>query len=459
MDSSKQLRLAWFTPWPPQSSGVAGRSAEVVRRLAGRGHAVDVFVDERLVDVPAARVAAGPPAPGDVRVQSAHDFLWRHARGQYDLAVYQIGNSKLHSFVWPYLFQVSGLVVLHELCVHHARGRALLMDFRADDYRAEFAWNHPDESADAAELAIRGFAGPYYYQWPMVRAAIESARLAAAHSQLPADWREAWPDAPIEHIALGEGVQQRLSADERIAWRHARNLPTEAIVFGVFGGLTEEKRILPIVRAFAAMHRATADARLVFAGPADSLVNVRAMADALGIGDVTHVLGTLDDDAFDAAIGAVDVSLHLRWPTALEISGPWLRALSAARPTVITDLAHLAGVPAIDPRTWHLHAPADPAMSDADAVAIAVDILDEDHSLRLALMRLATEASLRDRIGAAGLDWWKQHHTVDQMVDDYERVMSRAIASPDPVITLPSHLRPNPLEHAQRLLRDFDVTF
>src|SRR5262249_61382269 len=117
--------------------------------------------------------------------------------------------------------------------------------------------------------------------------------------------------------------------------------------------------------------------------------NVDAQIDALGISTVAHVLGVLDDSAFDTAIGSADVTLHLRWPTALEISGPWLRALSAARPTVITDLAHLSGIPTLDPRTWHLHAPIDPTMSESDAVAIATDILDEDHSLRLALSRLA----------------------------------------------------------------------
>jgi glycosyltransferase involved in cell wall biosynthesis len=453
------MRLAWFTPWPPQQSGVAGRSAEVVQRLAARGHAIDVFVDEKLVELPPARANADPPASGAVRVQSAHDFLWRHARGQYDLTVYQIGNSKLHSFIWPYLFQIAGLVVLHELCVHHARGRALLMDFRADDYRAEFAWNQPDDSADAAELAIRGFNGPYYYQWPMVRAAIESARLAASHAVLPRDWQDEWPDTTIEHIALGDGVRRQLSENDRIDWRRALGLSPDATVFGVFGGLTEEKRVQPILRAFAAVRRAAPDVHLVLAGAADFPVHVRSLADSLGIGDVTHMMGVVDDAAFDTAIGAVDVSLHLRWPTALETSGPWLLALSAERPTVLTDLAHLTGVPTLDPRTWHLHAPIDPAMSEDAAVAVAVDILDEDHSLRLALSRLATDSDLRTRLGRAGHAWWQRFHTVDRMVDDYERAITNAVARPDPATTLPTHMRPDPWKHAHKLLRDFDVTF
>jgi hypothetical protein len=51
-------------------------------------------------------------------------------------------------------------------------------------------------------------------------------------------------------------------------------------------------------------------------------------------------------------LAACDVTLNLRWPTARETSGPWLRALAAGRATVITDLVHLDDVPSLDPRTW-----------------------------------------------------------------------------------------------------------
>ncbi|HSG01752.1 MAG TPA: hypothetical protein VLA20_11495, partial [Vicinamibacterales bacterium] len=101
------MRLAWFTPWPPQRSGIAGRSAELVPALAARGHAVDVYVHEQRVPVDQS-AADDPVSPGSVRVLGAHDFIWRHARHPYDLPVYQVGNSALHDFLWPYLFRWPG---------------------------------------------------------------------------------------------------------------------------------------------------------------------------------------------------------------------------------------------------------------------------------------------------------------------------------------------------------------
>jgi glycosyltransferase involved in cell wall biosynthesis len=441
------MRLAWFSPWPPDRSGVAGRSAELVLRLTGRGHGIDVFVDDRRV--PVRRTASpDPPAAGSRRVLGAHDFVWREARGQYDQVVYQIGNSSLHEFIWPYLYRWPGLAVLHEARLHHARGRALLARKREDDYRAEFRWNHPDVQPDAAELAVKGFGGAYYYQWPMTRTVVESARLVATHSRGAfAELTEAWPDRPIEYIALGEGRRDRQVDRRRV--RADLRIPDSALVFGVFGAITAERRIDAILGAFAAIRAHAPDAKVLLAGAPDPVLDVPGIARGLGVADALILHGALGDDAFDEAIAAVDVSLNLRWPTALEVSGPWLRALAAARPTVIVDLAHLAHVPTLDPRTWRPPAPAGP--HPPEPVAVAIDILDEDHSLRLALRRLATDPALRAALGAAGRRFWEAEHTVERMVADYERALIRAVSLPPPAVVLPAHLRPDPMAHARTL--------
>jgi glycosyltransferase involved in cell wall biosynthesis len=454
------VRLAWFTPWPPQPSGIAGRSAELVPMLARRGPGIDVFVDDGLVPG-VRRAAAGPAAPGEVRVQSAHDFVWRHARRQFDLAVYQLGNSACHQFIWPYAFRWPGLVALHDARLHHARGKALLRSRRSAAYRDEFTWNHPAVDRGAAELAIAGFDGVYYYQWPMTRAVVASARLVAVHARGAADaLRAEYPDRPIVHVTLGEGDSRRPTAAERAETRARFGWGADQVVFGVFGALTAEKRIAAIMRAFAATRHRAPRARLLLAGSANPLFDPMAEARAAGIADAVDLATSLDTPAFDRAIAAVDVGLHLRWPTALETSGPWLRALAAARPTIVMDLAHLAHVPSLDPRTWRRHGPADPTDPSPDlAATIAIDVLDEDHSLRLAMQRLAVDSALRDRVGLAGRAYWESTHTVGAMADDYERAMSRAAAEPPGPARpgLPVALRPDALAHTQALLAPFGV--
>jgi len=161
--------------------------------------------------------------------------------------------------------------------------------------------------------------------------------------------------------------------------------------------------------------------------------------------------GALDDEAFDRAISAADVTLHLRWPSAVETSGPWLRALAAARPTVTLELAHTTHVPALDPRTWQAWQPWD----RADPVTVALDVLDEDHSLRLAMRRLAVDSELRDRIGRRARTYWEQEHTPAHMVRAYQQALAQAASTPAPVDPLPRALAEPATAHTDRLLAPF----
>jgi glycosyltransferase involved in cell wall biosynthesis len=367
-----------------------------------------------------------------------------------------VGNSWAHGFTWPYLFQYPGLVVLHDARLHHARADAVLRRRRALDYRAEFAYNHPGVAVDAAELAIRGFDGAYYYHWPMRRAVMDAARLVATHSRGAVKMlREAHPGRPVEHIRLGHGVAAMDTSAARRAFRARAGIPESALVFGVLGTAAPEKRVAQIIRAFASARQWASDARLLFGGQVDPLLPLSEMLDAFGIADVTHVAGRLDDTQFDEAVVACDVGLNLRWPTAREVSGPWLRMLSAGLPTIIVDAVHHVDVVTLDPRTWRCHAPAPLETNPEDhAIAVAVDILDEEHSLRLAMRRLGSDAELRLRLGAAARAYWESNHTVAAMTADYERVIALAQDLPPPVVDLPAHLRPDPLRHTRGVIGD-----
>ena len=73
--------------------------------------------------------------------------------------------------------------------------------------------------------------------------------------------------------------------------------------------------------------------------------------------------------------------------------------------------------------------------------SIAIDILDEAHSLGLAMARLARNAELRGRLGRAAQSWWQRRHSVEVMVEDYVHLLDEAAALPPPAVELPAHLR------------------
>jgi glycosyltransferase involved in cell wall biosynthesis len=431
------MRLAWFSPFPPVRTGIAACSAELVAALEARGHEVDRY----------------PEA-------AAHDFVWRRRRSalsedRYDLTVYQFGNSSHHDYEWAYSLSFPGLVVLHDTHLHHARAAFLLRERRGSDYRAEFRWNHPDASPDLAELAVAGIDTSLYYHWPMVRSLVASSRLVAVHGE--GARRELIGSMPNSHdadsqgdlserivsIRLGHGQlvspQRELESRRRVRSRHG--IADDAVLFGVFGGLTPEKRVPQILAAFRGVLAHAPAARLLLAGADASHYDVAADVAAQGLQDRVTRTGYLDtDDEVTDHLAACDATLNLRWPTARETSGPWLRALAAGKATVIMDLVHLADVPSLDPRTWAPNFQL-PTPNSQGAICVAIDVLDEDHSLRLAMRRLAADAALRAQLGQAAREWWTREHSLEVMVDDYERVMKAAASRPDPGVDLPAHMR------------------
>jgi glycosyltransferase involved in cell wall biosynthesis len=442
------MRLAWFSPLPPIRSGIADYAVDVLRGI-GPAHAVEVFVQSQ------AELAWGREA--GLHVLPAHDFVWRQHGAPYDLTVYQLGNAWCHEYLWPYMVQFPGLAVLHDGQLHHARAWSLLRRNRQTDYRAELQYAHPELGPDAAELGIAGFDGPVYYVWPLLRPVVESARLIAVHSQgLARDLAQEFPDAAVSRVRMGvpDPLSERDLRAARIAIRQRHGLAGDAFVLVSFGGVTPEKRPGPVLRALAANRQHQPEMHVLFVGQPSAHYDVFAEAAEHGVAARVTATGYVSDEDLPAYLAAADAALCLRWPSARETSASWIRCLAGGLPVVTTDLAHQGELPLLDPRSWTvIHG--ETSMTPADPIAIGIDILDEDHSLALSLRRLAADGQLREALGRAARRYWERHHSLAHMTGDYMAAIDRASALPPPKVTLPAHLRPDPLGHVRNLLGPF----
>lgn len=442
------MRLAWFSPLPPVRTGLSVHSRELLGSL-GADHRVDVFVDEPVADA-ARRLNRFPES---VAIHPARDFVWRAARAAYDLTVYQLGNSAHHAYQWPYLFRYPGLLVLHDGHLHHSRAAQLMRQRRSDDYRAEFAACQPETNVDAAELAIAGFDSHLYYYWPFSRLVVQASKITAVHTPaLRDDLASESPEAHVEYVRLAHGslVGAEDAAGRRARARAHHGIPADAIVFGCFGGLTREKGLPQILDAFTAIRHSLPRPVLLLGGEAPSHYDLRGDLSRRSLGDQVVTTGYIDsEDEMTSLIAASDLTLNLRWPTARELSGPWLRSLAAGRCSIVSALAHLAGIPMINAGTWT-------TTSDAP-VAVAIDVMEEAHLLPAAMRRLGTDKTLRDRIGTAARAYWQREHSYERMLDDYRGLIQLAASVPARQVRLPHHLVNDTSGLTERLLAPLGV--
>ena len=411
------MKIAWFSPLPPSRSGIAAYTAELVPVLRARDYTIDTFAEA-----------------------DARSFVWKQRRIPYDLTVFQMGNAAVHDYMWAYLFRYPGLVVLHDAQLHQARALWLTRRWqpRRADYLAEFRANHPEAPSDAGELIAAGLGGSLYHHWPLIRLVVEGSRLTLVHNRsLMEQLQEHYPAARFAQVEMG--VRDPSSTPvARAASPIVRPGGDHSIVLAAFGGVTPEKRIPQLLRAVAAIADRHPSLHLLLVG--DTVDHYDAVADAKrwGIADRVHITGYVADLELGAYLSAVDICACLRWPTNRETSASWLRCLGAGRATVVTDLAHQGDVPTLDPRDWRKR---DTAPTEERApVAVSIELVDEDHSLQLALDRLARDQALRAALGKAARTWWEQHHQLHTMADGYERALKLAVESAVPNPALPRHL-------------------
>jgi glycosyltransferase involved in cell wall biosynthesis len=415
-------RLAFFSPVPPAPTGIADYSADVLHLLAGGPHPIDVFHDQERVDPERL-----PPGTGLFRASA---FDARHRERPYDLAVYQMGNATPHLYQYPFLARVSGLLVLHELVLHHARAKAFLDSaearayaaapgdaerqraalLRIDEYRAELEYSYPGQGARLAEAQLGTTGDLLPYAYPLFRLPAESSRLVACHSPYMVEAvRAEVPAREAVHVPMPMSAIAVDPARVR-ALRTRLGIAQGDLVVGVFGLLTREKRPETVARAVVRARSFLPRLRLLLVGPVPDDGALLAMLERVGAASCAIVTGRVDLEELPVHIEAADVVAHLRYPTGRETSAALLRVLAQGRPTVVSDLEHLADIP------------------DDAVVRAAVD--DEEGELTRAILRLAESPETRQRLGRRAAAFVTDAHAPARCRDGYLSAIDRALELP-----------------------------
>jgi glycosyltransferase involved in cell wall biosynthesis len=417
------LRLAFLSPLPPAPTGIADYAAEVLHMLAP-GHELEAFHAQERVD--------GERLPDACAVRPAREFLASHRERPFDVAVYQMGNGLEHAFLYDPLARVPGLLVLHDLVLFHSRARMLLdaPEVRAwirdpgsrtarerarpalASWAAERACAYPAQAARlaAAHLGTVGDLLPYAY--PMFRLPVETSRAVIVHNDfMSRAVREEVPEASVVRVPL-PARREPVAPSAVLEVRSRLGFGQEDLVVGCFGLLTREKRIETVARAVARAAAWDPRVRLLLAGPVAEPERLERLLRDLGVRDRSVLTGRVPLADLPSHMEAADLAVHLRYPTARESSAALLRLLAQGRPTVVSDLEHLADVP--------------------EGAVARVDPTEEEPGVMRAILGLGRDAGTLRRLGEAAAAFAGRAHAPERTRAGYESALERARQTPDP---------------------------
>jgi len=318
-----------------------------------------------------------------VDARAAHDFVWQAAQGTYDLCVYELDDTAAHQYIWPYVLHYPGVLALHTSRLHDSRARTLAHQRRDADRETEMAF------ADGATRAEP--------PWPLVRGAWSTWRIPVLASRVTAVFDD----------ALAAAITQSCPA-------------TRVVVTPV--GVPD-----PIPPA-APPRSGNGAVRVLVADDASSRAVARAAARARDAGAVLEVVrGTIGSAGMTG-----DVVVATRWPTVGRPLTPALCGLASGKAVIVAETETTARWPALDPQTWQSRAVAAGPGTAEPPIVVSIDPRDEEHSLMLALVRLAGDPALRESLGRAARAWWEHHATVGHAVASWQGLLAEASALQPP---------------------------
>jgi len=364
------VKVDYYSPLPPERSGIADYSAILLPELRKR---IDVEVVRR-------------------------GRRWGRRRAQGNVALYHVGNDpEHHSWIVEELRRRPGVVVLHDFVLHHLIAGMTVGRSDADGYLDAMQREAGVVGRMLAHGVVDGLLPPAWErraaEYPLTGEVLVEASGVIVHSAyVERRVREYGFTGPVWRIPLAAWPMPAQVPDA--------GLPQDRLIVGSFGHLNPAKRVPKLIEGFRRVRERRPEALLMLVGSVAPGVDLELPEDALHFDYVS-------EDRLWSLLAAADICVSLRYPTMGETSGIAVRALEAGRPQIVSDIGWFSELP--------------------DEVALKVPVGgDEVEVLAAQLERLGGDAELRARMGAAAEKLARREHDTGRVAEAYIAALEEA---------------------------------
>lgn len=390
------LRVAYFSPLPPARSGIADYSHEVLPHLAQMADLTLFCMDPESVT---------PELHEQFDIYALSDYA--KMRWSFDLPLYQMGNNtEHHEAIFRLSQRFPGLVVLHDVILHHFIAHRTLGHGNFSAYTREMAYVLGTAGVSLAWEIRYGQREHPLTELTLNQRVVDVSLGLLVHSQHALDLIHATRPRAEVHV-----VPAPIAAYEPPDDAPASQLPwrDDALIFASVGQVTDAKRVDRALAAFARLRHDVPLARYLLVGEVfNNEVNLPSLLQKFDLENDVHVTGFLPDlPSFMSWLSTADVVVNLRYPTVGETSAAALRAMAAGRPLIVYD------------HGWYAELP--------NEVALKVPLLDDDALLN-AMQHLAKDADLRRQMGRQARAYASARHHPTQTARAYMQAIDEILA-------------------------------
>lgn len=330
------MKLAYFSPFNPQPSGISDYSEELLPYLAAHAD-TDLFVDGFQPD----------------NQEMLARFRWFDYRAnpeslkrlpQYDAIIYHLGNDhRYHTGMVRVMRDYPGVLVFHDFALQDFFLGQAREDGDMSSYLDELEVCHGKRERAKAEEHVRRGATPPQAAAPLTFPL--NARLARAaegivvHSEWSRErFSDTAPHVPITRINHHITAKAAAGSSNQTGNRNGR------VRIASFGLITPDKGIERALRALAAL-RNEVDFHYTLVGDAGNFPQLSELIQRYDLGDRVTVTGHVSLTEFENRIAETDIAINLRERPVGATSGSLCRIMAAGVPAIVSDVGAFSELP------------------------------------------------------------------------------------------------------------------
>ena len=349
--------------------------------------------------------------PNEVEVMLAKQFpiqsidSYPAQRWEYDIALYQMGNSAYHEALYKMFLRYPGIVTLHDYSLHQFIAHRTVSAGNAIGYAREVGYElgqkglgYLHSSRTEEQLAL-------LHNAPLNKRLLDLSLGTIIHSQYAKNLMVAQGGKTAVTV-----IPQHITITTAKSRRQQLPFPDDAIIFASAGQITTAKQVDFALRAFKKVRQENPHVYYLIIGEEVGDINLSSIIHTLDLADyVHHIDYVASKEAFIDWIYTANIIINLRYPTIGETSAIALRALATKRPLILFD------------HGWYSELP--------DSTCIKIPPLDEE-ALVDAMLRVAQLPEKRQQLGEFGLQEIKENHDPKRIAQAYADFIHQQIHQP-----------------------------
>lgn len=398
--TKRKARLAFISPMPPQQSGIADYSLELLPELA-RYFEIDLIVAQT-------ELALGWVST----VCNVQNIAWFEQQAeQYEHILYHFGNSHYHAHIFDLSARFPGVIVLHDFYLGN-----VLFEIQKPPCEEPYLVHalYASHTLTALMEAKKDGLEAVCWKYPVNKAPLQQARGVIVHSQYPIELAQQWYGADFAKdwavLPLLRTLPEMFAKNPQQARLDARaklGLQENDYVLCSFGVVARTKKVLELLQIWLNSSLG-GDQRchLVFVGEAvaDSYGDAmqQAVADCAAQGRV-RITGYVSQHDYQQWLIAADAAVQLRSNSRGETSAAVLDCLLVGLPTIINAHGSNAELPS--------------------EVLCKLPDQFSDAELGDAIERLWNDAPYRQQLSASAKSYMAKHHAPQPVGKLYQQAL------------------------------------